>query len=190
MQDLGCTYEYHSLDVRDTKALATLIDDVYQRHGRLDGVIHGAGVIDDKLISDKTAGSFATVFGTKVDSANVFATKLRPESLRFLVFFSSVSGRFGNAGQSDYSAANEYLNKLADRLNHRWPARVVSVNWGPWDAGMVSDELREIYASKGIGMIPIREGVESLAAEVHAAHDAPAEVTVSCGLDVMIDGLM
>ena len=119
-------------------------------------------------------------------SADVLASKLRPDQLRFLVFFSSVSGRFGNAGQSDYSAANEYLNKLADQLNNRWPTRVVSVNWGPWDAGMVSDELRQMYASKGIGMIPIREGVESLAAELRASNDAPAEVAVSCSLDVMI----
>ena len=75
---------------------------------------------------------------------------------------------------------------MADHLNHRWPGRVVAVNWGPWDAGMVSDELRQLYASRGIGMIPIQEGVESLAAELGAAEDAAAEVAVSCSLDVMI----
>ena len=94
LRRLGSSYEYHSLDVRDMAALAALVDDVYERHGRLDGVIHGAGVIDDKLITDKTPAAFDNVFRTKVDSANVLATKLRPESLRYLVFFSSVSGRF------------------------------------------------------------------------------------------------
>ena len=88
------------------------------------------------------------------------ARKLRPESLKFLVFFSSVSGRFGNIGQADYSAANEYLNKLAQHLDRSWPGRVVAINWGPWDAGMVSDQLREMYRKqRDIDLIPPAEGV-------------------------------
>ncbi|HXV77905.1 MAG TPA: SDR family NAD(P)-dependent oxidoreductase, partial [Candidatus Polarisedimenticolaceae bacterium] len=137
----GSRVDYHAIDVRDPHALAALVEQVYQRYGRIDGVIHGAGVVEDRRLRDKTAESFARVFQTKVRPAMVLAGALRPESLQFLVFFSSVSGRFGNAGQADYSAANECLNKLAAHLDRVWSARVVAMNWGPWDCGLISEAL-------------------------------------------------
>lgn len=185
-QAAGSTIEYHSLDVRDGEQLGALIDDVYARYGRLDGVVHGAGVIEDKRIRDKSLESFATVWRTKVDSALTLANKLRPDSLKFLVFFSSVSGRFGNTGQVDYSAANEFLNKLADRLDRRWPARVVAINWGPWDGGMVTDELRRMYATVGFDLIPIDEGVRIFLAEIQPQAAPSAEVIVSGSVEQMI----
>lgn len=180
----GATVEYHSLDVRDAQQFGQLIDDLYERYGRIDGVVHGAGVIEDKRIADKTAVSFAKVFRTKVDGAWTLARKLRPESLKFLLFFGSVSGRFGNAGQVDYSAANEALNKLAGQLARRWPARVVSINWGPWDAGMVGDELRRLYASRGIELIPVAQGVQAFLDELRRPAGA-AEVVISGSIERM-----
>jgi len=182
LEATGATVEYHSLDVRNEDTFGGLIDNVYARFGRLDGVIHGAGVIEDKLIRDKTPQSYANVFSTKVDSALVLARKLRSESLKFLVFFSSVSGRFGNNGQCDYSAANEFLNKLADDLDRQWPGRVVAVNWGAWDAGMVSDELRKLYASRNIHLIPIPDGVRFLEHELRLTGHRESEVVIACSV--------
>ncbi len=108
---------------------------------------------------------------------------LRPEKLRFLVFFASVSGRFGNAGQTDYSAANECLNKLADHLDGEWPGRVVSVNWGPWDAGMIPDTLRAAYRKRGIALIPIETGVRCLLDELSQQEARQAEVVLTCTPD-------
>jgi malonyl CoA-acyl carrier protein transacylase len=147
----GCQLEYHSIDVRDRRAFEALIDDVYLRLGRIDGVLHGAGIISDKLIANKPLDAFDAVFDTKVVPALVLASKLRLDEVRFIVFFSSVAGRFGNIGQADYSAANEVLNKLAGRLGHAHPGlHALAINWGPWDAGMVSDDLRRLYAARGI----------------------------------------
>lgn len=182
----GATVEYHALDVRDAAQFGRLLDDLYKRFGRIDGVIHGAGVIDDKRIADKTLASFADVFRTKVDSACILARKLRPETLKFLVFFGSVSGRFGNVGQVDYSAANEVLNKMADQLARRWPARVVCINWGPWDGGMVSPELRSLYAARGIGLIPVEQGARAFVDELRIAERPNAEVVVSCSVEQML----
>lgn len=186
LEAAGATVEYHSLDVRDEEEFGRLLDDVYARYGRLDGVIHGAGVIEDKLIRDKTPQSYANVFSTKVDSALVLAKRLRPEGLKFLVFFSSVSGRFGNAGQCDYSAANEFLNKLAVDLDRKWPGRVVAVNWGAWDAGMVSDELRRIYASRNLFMIPIPDGVRFLDQELRLTGHREPEVVIACSVPQIV----
>ncbi len=178
----GATVEYHALDVRDAERFGGLLDDLYERFGRIDGVVHGAGVIEDRRIADKTLGSFSNVFRTKVDSAWTLVRKLRPDGLKFLAFFGSVSGRFGNAGQVDYSAANEVLNKLADDLNGRWPGRVVCINWGPWDGGMVSDGLRQLYAARGIGLIPVEVGTEAFLAELRLS-SLSAEVVVSCSVE-------
>jgi NAD(P)-dependent dehydrogenase (short-subunit alcohol dehydrogenase family) len=181
----GARVEYHATDVRDAAKLGALIDDLYARHGRIDGVIHGAGVIHDKRIADKTPEQFADVFRTKVDSALCLASKLRPDALKFLVLFSSVSGRFGNRGQTDYAAANECLNKLARRLSREWAGtRVVAINWGPWDGGMMSDSLRSAYAARGIELIPVEEGVRACLAELSAA-DGAAEVVISCSVPVL-----
>jgi NAD(P)-dependent dehydrogenase (short-subunit alcohol dehydrogenase family) len=179
----GATVEYHVLDVREAAGLGALIDDLYSRFGRIDGVVHAAGVIDDRRIRDKTSASFANVFRTKVTSALVLARKLRPETLKFMVFFSSVSGRFGNAGQVDYSAANEFLSKLAAYLARHWPARVVAIDWGPWDGGMVSDELRRRYASRGVSLIPKEDGVRAFLAELRLPGRQSPEVVISASLD-------
>lgn len=187
----GSAVEYHAVDVRDAAAFGTLIDDLYVRFGAIDGVVHGAGIIEDKFIADKTPESFARVFGTKVDAVLTLAAHLRPESLRFIAFFSSVSGRFGNVGQSDYSAANEVLNKCAAAADGRWfdgrpwAGRAVAVNWGPWDAGMISDELRKLYASRDIGLIPLDEGVAAFVEELSFV--GPPEVVLASWSAELID---
>ena len=110
---------YRSLDVRDTAALAGALDEIRRDRGRLDGVVHAAGVREDKLIRDKTAESFARVFDTKVGSARVIADAVGDRG--FALFFASVSGWFGNAGQVDYAAANSVLDGIARRARAASP---------------------------------------------------------------------
>ena len=175
----GARVEYRAFDVRDAAAFAELVDDLYETYGRIDGVIHGAGVIEDKLVRDKELDSFERVLATKARSARALAEALRPDSLRFLVFFGSVSGRFGNRGQADYAAASEVLNKLAHELDRRWPARVVSIDWGPWlTTGMVSPALQEEFERRGVRLIPIDVGCEMLVEELERGRKGEAEVVI------------
>jgi acyl transferase domain-containing protein/NAD(P)H-dependent flavin oxidoreductase YrpB (nitropropane dioxygenase family)/NAD(P)-dependent dehydrogenase (short-subunit alcohol dehydrogenase family) len=179
----GCEVEYHCLDVRDSKAFNALIEDVYQRLGRIDGVIHGAGVISDKLILNKAVATFDTVFDTKVVPALTLATRLDMASLRFIVFLSSVAGRFGNIGQADYSAANEVLNKLAGQLSHAWPhLHALSINWGPWDGGMVNDDLRRLYASRSIQPIAATTGQRYFLDELEHGPSRQPEIVISSSI--------
>ncbi len=183
LEATGASVEYHAVDVRDATAFGALIDTVYAQRGRIDGVIHGAGVIDDKLICDKTLESFTTVFHTKVTPALVLADKLRPETLRFVMLFSSVAARFGNVGQTDYSAANELLNKLAHHLNRVWSnVHVAAINWGPWDGGMVSEELLALYATRGIDVIPTHMGVRFFLEELQRGKTRTPEVVIAAGV--------
>jgi NAD(P)-dependent dehydrogenase (short-subunit alcohol dehydrogenase family) len=179
LTECGARAEYLTCDVSDPDAFGDLIARVYRTHGRIDGVIHGAGNIEDKLVHDKSLESFRRVLGAKVYGALTLAGALRPESLRFLVFFGSVSGRFGNRGQADYAAANEILNKLAQQLDRHWPGRVVSINWGPWlSAGMVSPEVRQQFAARGVALIPIEDGCRRLDEELRLGRKGDVEVLI------------
>jgi NAD(P)-dependent dehydrogenase (short-subunit alcohol dehydrogenase family) len=156
----GAQVEYHSVDVRDEAAFSSLIDQVYERHGRIDVVVHGAGIIEDKLIRDKTPASFDRVVHTKSDSTFVLLKKLRLAELQSLVLMSSISAALGNRGQADYAAANGVLNGIASTLAAGHHGQVVSLNWGPWDrAGMVSESVRDQFLASGVQLIDCGEGV-------------------------------
>ncbi len=181
----AASVRYHALDVRDREAVRAVVDEVYARHGRLDGMIHGAGVLDDRLLHDKTPESFDRVFATKVDGARALADAARPD-LGFLVLFGSVSGVFGNRGQADSAAANEALDTLARMWAGRFRGRVVAVDWGPWapaGGGMVSAELQREYARRGVGVIAADDGVACLLRELAcgpAVEDGEAQVVYMC----------
>jgi acyl transferase domain-containing protein/NAD(P)H-dependent flavin oxidoreductase YrpB (nitropropane dioxygenase family)/NADP-dependent 3-hydroxy acid dehydrogenase YdfG/acyl carrier protein len=170
--------EYHQVDVTDAEAMRKLIESIYATHGRIDGVVHGAGLIEDKLIGDKTPESFDRVVNPKVKGALALVANLRPDGLKFLAFFASVSARYGNRGQCDYSAANEVLNKIAQQLNRAWPGRVVSMNWGPWrtEGGMVSPELAARFAAAGVEMIEVPNGCRAFLRELVDGPKDDAEV--------------
>jgi len=183
----GGSLNYVKLDVRDSKAFMHFIDNVYERRGRIDGVIHGAGVVEDKLVRDKTDESFGRVFDTKVSGAMVLNRRIR-DDVKFVVFFSSVASAFGNRGQVDYASANDVLDKLAHSWQHRINGRVLSVNWGPWaDTGMVSESLKNEYQRKGIGLIPQQEGVDALLRELSNL-TGDAQVLLMCGKPENFDG--
>ncbi|HEU4403438.1 MAG TPA: SDR family oxidoreductase, partial [Candidatus Polarisedimenticolia bacterium] len=182
LERAGATVRYAQVDVRDEQAVKRLLDDLYATYGRIDGVIHGAGVIEDRLVEDKTDESFDRVFDTKVDGAVSLARWLRPESLRFFVLFASVAGRFGNRGQADYAAANEALNSLALDLDARWPARVVAVNWGPWaKTGMASAEVQRRFVERGVQVISPAGGRRALVLEIERGRKGEVAVILGDG---------
>jgi NAD(P)-dependent dehydrogenase (short-subunit alcohol dehydrogenase family) len=146
---------------------------------------HGAGVIKDKLIRDKSPETFDHVLGTKLDGALNLARLLKPDSIRFAALFSSIAGRFGNVGQTDYAAANDVLNKLAIWLNRRWPGRVLSINWGPWSGvGMVSN-LEGHLGARGLGMIPPEIGRPILIDELKWGRKGDVEVIAAGDLGTL-----
>ncbi|WES99710.1 SDR family NAD(P)-dependent oxidoreductase [Chryseobacterium arthrosphaerae] len=166
MEALGNTIIYQSLDLCDEEGLSQLISSIYEKYSRLDGVIHGAGLLEDKLFKQKTTSSFGRVFDTKVKPLRVLAEQLRTDC-QFVVLFSSIASVYGNKGQTDYAAANSVLDDYANALNKRLQGKVISINWGPWKgAGMVSSTLESEYERRGISMIPLDEGKEIFLNEI------------------------
>jgi len=185
MTEAGAVVHYYSADVRDEAGFGGLLDQLQGRFGPLAGVIHGAGVIEDRLVKDKTPESFDRIFQTKVKGARILTERLDPERLKVCVFFASVASRFGNKGQSDYAAANEVLSKLALLLDRRWPARVFSVAWGPWsEIGMVAD-LEGHLVRRGLRLISPQEGPALFVAELLHGRKGESEIILAGGAEAL-----
>ncbi|NJK93469.1 MAG: SDR family NAD(P)-dependent oxidoreductase [Blastochloris sp.] len=112
LEKAGVKYCCHQVDVRDEKAMKRVLAEIYAQEGRIDVVLHGAGVIEDKLLGNKTEEVFDRVYETKVKGARWLEENLRWAELNCVVLFSSVSAYVGNRGQTDYAAANACLNAL------------------------------------------------------------------------------
>ncbi len=147
---------YYDADIRDFETVQTVINDIRSKYGSIAAIIHGAGVLEDRLIIDKTLDQFERVFDTKVKGLDNLLQAAAKDHLKYLVLFSSVAARMGNKGQVDYAMANEVLNKMAhDEALKRPDCRVIAINWGPWDGGMVSPALKREFQRNGIQLIPV-----------------------------------
>jgi acyl transferase domain-containing protein/NAD(P)-dependent dehydrogenase (short-subunit alcohol dehydrogenase family) len=178
LEAAGSRVFYYQADIRDGASTRELFRQLYAVHGRVDGLVCGAGIIEDKLIEDKTAESFDRVFDTKARAIFHLAQSLRPEALKFFVIFSSVAGWSGNRGQVDYVAANEVLNRMALHLSARWNRRVVAIDWGPWEkSGMVTPETRRQFLERGVGLVAPDAGRRFLMDEIRFGH--PSETIVA-----------
>jgi NAD(P)-dependent dehydrogenase (short-subunit alcohol dehydrogenase family)/acyl carrier protein len=178
-RDLGSEAVYLNVDVTDQPATAQAIQEVRTKWGRIDMLVHGAGVIADKRIAEKSPEQFAQVFATKVLGVRSLLQATAADSLRFICIFSSVAGRYGNAGQADYAMANAVLNAIAKEEAARRTACVVrALNWGPWDGGMVTPELRHHFSQNGIPVISMQDGVSAFVRELQYKSSDPTDVDV------------
>jgi acyl transferase domain-containing protein/NAD(P)-dependent dehydrogenase (short-subunit alcohol dehydrogenase family)/acyl carrier protein len=179
MEAYGASVVYKSVDIRDSESVASILNDVRNQYGAISGLVHGAGVLADRFIVDKTIEQFDKVYGTKVDGMNHLLNGTTEDDLKIMVFFSSSTGRFGRKGQVDYAVANEVLNKRAGWEKQARPnCTVVSVNWGPWDGGMVNDALKDVFAAEGIEVIDLDAGAAYLVDELCCVNDTPSEVVI------------
>jgi NAD(P)-dependent dehydrogenase (short-subunit alcohol dehydrogenase family) len=166
----GSKAAYFPVNITNGKAVADLLQQVRVKFGPITALVHGAGVLADKRIEDLTPEQFDHVYATKVDGLRNLLDLLANDELKLLIFFSSTTARFGRLGQAAYACANEVLNKTAQVEARRRPAcRVVSINWGPWDGGMVTPALKKVFESEGVGVIPLLDGAVFMVQELNAA---------------------
>jgi NAD(P)-dependent dehydrogenase (short-subunit alcohol dehydrogenase family) len=183
MEAAGATVKYASVDVTNVDAVRAVVADVKAQWGPIRALVHAAGVLADKRLGDKTREQFDSVLRTKMDGGTALLTACADEPLEALVFFSSVAAHSGNAGQSDYAAANAMLDHWAasERAARGEACRVVSMAWGPWDGGMVTESLAKHFTARGIGLIPLAGGAQAMVDELERGQHA--QVIIGCGLD-------
>ncbi|MGB3977201.1 MAG: SDR family NAD(P)-dependent oxidoreductase [bacterium] len=183
LESLKVQAKYFSVDTSDDNAQKLLFNELNQLNIRIKGLVHGAGIIADKLIEEKSIDDFERVFRTKVDSLRYLSSNLNLDMLKILVLFSSSTARFGRIGQVDYAMANEVLNAYAHKFSKLYPAcRTLSINWGPWDGGMVTPELKKLFKNEGIDVIDMPSGARYLARELRMEYGktspAPVEIVI------------
>ncbi|MCO4744206.1 MAG: acyltransferase domain-containing protein [Proteobacteria bacterium] len=175
MEAAGSTVHYAAVDARDAEAVGAAIATIGQP---VRGLIHGAGVLQDKLLVDKSEEQFDLVFSTKVDGLEALLANVDLDELRLATMFGSVAGRYGNRGQADYSMANEALCAKARQLS---AAGVLAkcFSWGPWDGGMVDAGLAKQFAARGIALIGLEQGANAFCDELSlGSMDAAVEVVI------------
>ncbi|MEV4314046.1 SDR family NAD(P)-dependent oxidoreductase [Actinocrispum sp. NPDC049592] len=151
----GTKAEYIAVDITDPEAVAKALAPY-----RITGLVHGAGVLADKVIKNKQADDVRRVLKPKLEGLSAVLQAVDVRQLRHIVLFSSVAGFFGNHGQADYAMANEALNRMAAVLKRQYlDAQVTSINWGAWDGGMVTPQLAKMFTERGVPLISVPEGV-------------------------------
>jgi NAD(P)-dependent dehydrogenase (short-subunit alcohol dehydrogenase family) len=185
----GVNAEYHSVDVRDAPATRAALQLVAQQHGRIDLVVHVAGLggsDSDGRIAGKNWSAIRGVVETKAaGAAHLLAAATELQVPRF-ISFGSMASRIGGAGQVDYAAANGLLTGIARAHNAAGRLPFASViNWGAWDdVGMAArGGTREVLAAQGVGFIPPRIGAAYFTRVALAEPRAlPAEVFVTADM--------
>ena len=160
---------YRNLNLLDGEAVATVVEEIRQTYGRIDALIHAGGLLIDRTLPDKEPEQFDLVFDVKVDG---FFNLLRAATgmpIAATIAFSSVAGRFGNNGQSDYSAANDLLCKLSSNMK-RWrpDTRGIAIDWTAWgEIGMAArGSVPTVMEALGVDMLPPEVGVPTVRREL------------------------
>jgi hypothetical protein len=135
--------------------------------------------LEDRLIVDKQLDQFNRVYATKVEGLQALLKASADDALTHMVLFSSMAARMGNQGQADYAMANEVLNKIAVQQSSLRPdCKVISINWGPWDGGMVTPGLKRNFMKNNIPLIPLAAGAQAMLDEMAQPLSDPVEVVI------------
>jgi acyl transferase domain-containing protein/acyl carrier protein len=148
-------------DLTDLQELEGALEQIRSHQGPLRGVVHCAGLLDDGVLTEQTWERFLPVLAPKLEGAWNLHLTTRQDPLEAFFLFSSVAATLGSAGQANYSAANAFLEALAEaRQAEGLPA--LAIGWGPWTVGMgagLRPEHRERLERQGLGFLPPQEGL-------------------------------
>jgi hypothetical protein len=187
VQDRGGTAHYHSVDLTDADAVGRVMDEVRSISGRVDVLLHAAGLEISRTLPDKQPREYDLVFDVKSDGWFSVLTAAGDMPIGATVAFSSIAGRFGNAGQTDYSAANDLLCKITSSFRRtRRQTRGIVLDWTAWGGiGMATrGSIPKIMEMAGIEMLPPEAGVAWIRRELTSS-DHRGEVVVAGRLGIL-----
>ncbi len=165
----GGTAHYVSLNLMDGAACQAVIETIRERHGRIDVLLHAGGMLIDRTLPNKEPSQFDLVFDIKADGFFNLVRAAKGMPIGATVSFSSVAGRFGNNGQSDYSSANDLLCKFSSSMKSWRPeTRGIAIDWTAWgQIGMASrGSVPQIMEALGIDMLAPECGVPTIRREL------------------------
>lgn len=161
--------EYRQLDVGRHQDVEDLIAKLLDAHGRIDGILHCAGLLQDNFIQKKSAQEFTDVLAPKVAGTLHLDKVTENLDLDFFALFSSAAGAWGSAGQADYATANAFMDAFAGYRNTQVDSgqrhgHTFSINWPLWaDGGMRMDAAAETMMRQTTSMValPTDNGIDA-----------------------------
>ena len=184
----GGTAHYFSANLTDPDAITKVIQQVRQRSGRIDVMLHAGGIERSHFLPDKEPGEFDLVFDIKCDGFFNLLHAIGDMPLGATVVFSSIAGRFGNAGQTDYSSANDLLCKVTSSFRtYRPQTRGIAIDWTAWGRiGMASrGSIPKMMELAGIDMLPPEAGIPVIRRELTTG-GTRGEVVIAERLGVLL----
>jgi NAD(P)-dependent dehydrogenase (short-subunit alcohol dehydrogenase family)/acyl carrier protein len=173
IEQLGGKAHYLACDVTNPILIEDAIQKIKDAEGHIDVFLHAAGMERSRKLEMKPIEEFRLVVSVKADGFfNLFkAMEAKGILPRGMVFFSSVAGRFGNSGQTDYSAANDLLCKIASAVRNQYPGiKAVAIDWSAWGGvGMATrGNIPTLMKMAGIDMVPPEQAAPMVRAELLA----------------------
>ena len=161
MESKGAEVIYLLANATNPDQMKAAVAKAKYRFGRINGVIHSAIVLQDKIIRNMDEETFVSALAPKVTATLVLHKVFSEEPIDFMIFFSSIQSFTCNAGQSNYAAGSTFKDAFAHWLDQNMPYDVRVINWGYWgDVGVVSsDDYNKRLTSKGLLSIHPKEGM-------------------------------
>ncbi len=131
LEELGVSVTIAACDVTDLRSLSKVLDAI-PNEAPLRGVIHCSGVLEDASLMTQSSESLANALAPKIRGAWNLHKLTQQSELDFFILFSSIAGVFGSPGQSNYAAANTFLDAFAAHRRKQGLAGQ-SLAWGLWE---------------------------------------------------------
>lgn len=159
IENLNQQITYVKADISDETAVVNLFNNLNHAQKPLKGIFHLAGVLDDAILMEQDWAHFEKIFASKVYGS--YYLHHYSKDLDLFVLFSSISSTLGSPGQSNYAAANSFMDGLCEyRKNLKLPA--LSISWGPWaEVGMAKDLVSRL-AHGGVLALNPNQGLHAL----------------------------
>jgi acyl carrier protein/NAD(P)-dependent dehydrogenase (short-subunit alcohol dehydrogenase family) len=188
VRSAGGTPYYFSVNLTDAESVKKIVDLIRQRSGRVDVLLHAAGLERSRPLADKDSRESDLVFDVKADGFFNLLHSIGDMPLGATVAFSSIAGRFGNPGQTDYSSANDLLCKITSSFRTtRRSTRGIAIDWTAWGGiGMATrGSIPKVMEQAGIDMLPPEAGVPLIRRELTAG-STRGEVVIGQRLGVLL----
>ena len=195
-RETGATVKVFAMDVLDKSSLERVVKDIRISCPPIAGVANGAMILEDQLFANMSTDTMRRVLGPKIDGSNNLDDVFYDDDLDFFILFSSVACVFGNAGQSNYTASNGYVNGLVRQRRKRGLAasaidigRVTGIGYVEAASQAVRDQLRKL----GLASISESDFRQTMAETILAGYADPEyqeaipEAVVTTGLRIIGD---
>lgn len=175
---LDGSIEYYATPLSERSQLEERLTQIRQQFGKVNGVVHAAGKAGDGFLIHKSAEELDSVISAKVDAAWYLHELTLTDELDFFVMYSSVATSLRSAGQSDYTAANAYLDSLAYlRRGMQLPA--LSIAWPAWREVGIAVEYNAVNEAEFFAPINNQQALNLLKSAIHYQQKLPPAIVLA-----------